>query len=59
MEVRASTVEAQSSSVTGGIGQTIREMDAMVEGIAAAVHGGPSGGGAGGLAQLAEVLRAG
>ena len=46
----------------GGIGQTIREMDSMVEGIAAAVDGGgpgaTAGAGAGGLAQLAEVLRA-
>ena len=51
-------VAAQSSSVMGGIGQTIREMDSMVEGIAAAVDGGAGGSGAGGLAQLAEVLRA-
>jgi methyl-accepting chemotaxis protein len=52
------SVASQSSAVMGGIGQTIREMDSMVEGIAAAVDGGASGGGAGGLAQLAEVLRA-
>ena len=49
-------VAAQSSSVIDGIGQTIREMDSMVEGISAAVDGGTTG--TGGLAQLAEVLRA-
>ena len=57
------SVAAQSSTVMGGIGVTVREMDTMVDGIAAAVDGHSTGSSdgarvAGGLAQLAEVLRA-
>ena len=40
-----------------GTGQTIREVDSMVEGISAAADGGTTG--TGGLAQLAEVMRTG
>ncbi len=55
------SVAATSTSVMSRISDTVREMDAMVEGVSVAVDGGPHGAaadGAQGLSQLAEVLRA-